>query len=109
MKSLLLFVLTSWLLCGCTPGTTDQAPVRSAPRAGSAPSADAPGGGGSVPPAPLAPSYEVSIASAEADRVRARDLCDTGEKAERRACVQAADTAYEQAKTAAETSLNAAP
>jgi hypothetical protein len=107
MRSIVLPVLTCWLLCGCAPGTDDQG--RSPPRAGISPAANAPGDGRSEPPAPLPPSYEVSIASAEADRVRARDLCDTGERAERRACVQAADAAYDHAKSAAENSRSAAP
>jgi hypothetical protein len=55
------------------------------------------------------PSYEVSIASAEADRVRARDLCDSGDQARRHACIEAADAAYDSAKRAAESSRNAAP
>ncbi len=66
-------------------------------------------GGKPAPPDVNVPSYEVSIASAEADRVRARDLCDSGDAAERHTCIGAANSAYDKAKSAAESTRNAAP
>jgi hypothetical protein len=71
------------------------------PRADGSPTSTA-FSGNAASPDDEGPSYEVSIASAEADRVRAKDLCDSGDKAQRRACLQAADAAYDKAKNSAE-------
>jgi hypothetical protein len=89
------------LLCGCSPGAKNPSvPAGVAPQR-------APAAVAAMPiraPAPVqqAPSYEVSIASAEADRVHARDVCDSTPKPERNRCLQAAETAYDRAKSAAE-------
>jgi len=48
------------------------------------------------------PSYEVGIASAEADRVHALEQCSSKSKQERAACASAADAAYEEARSAAQ-------
>ena len=48
------------------------------------------------------PSYEVAIASAQADRVHALNGCDDKQGAPRIACVRAADRAYDAARDAAE-------
>ena len=104
----LVLVMMVGALCGCAPEASPKhAPAR--PQTHGSPTATAaPAAKGATPDAD-APSYEVSIASAEADRVRARDLCDSGDKAERHTCIQAADAAYDSAKRAAESTRNAAP
>lgn len=101
MKIIPALALAVVLVCGCSPGAKNSSvPAGIAPQRTPAPLAAIP----VRAPAPVqqAPSYEVSIASAEADRVHARDLCDSTPKAERGHCLQAAETAYDQAKTAAE-------
>jgi hypothetical protein len=101
--------LMFWLLCGCTPDTHGPTPAPVLPRVGTAPSASAAAGDKSALPGGNGASYEVIIASAEADRVAARDACDSKVKAERPACTEAADAAYDQAKSAADNAHNAAP
>jgi hypothetical protein len=108
MKVAPLLPLVLWLLLGCAPDTSGPSSAGAVSDARPAPSATAAAGTPALPDATAA-SYEVSIASAEADRVRARDLCDSKVKAERAACIDAADTAYEQAKSAADSAQNAAP
>jgi hypothetical protein len=110
MKVAPLLPLVLWLLLGCAPDTGGPSSVAAVSDARRAPSVTAAGAAGTPAlPDATAASYEVSIASAEADRVRARDLCDSKVKAERAACIDAADTAYEQAKSAADSAQNAAP
>jgi len=109
MKVAPLLSLVFWLLGGCAPDAGGRTPAAVVPGAGSSGSTSAVAGGKSAPPAANAPSYEVSIASAEADRVRARDLCDSKVKAERSACIEAAEAAYAQAKSAADTADNGTP
>jgi hypothetical protein len=108
MKLAPLLPLALSLLLGCAPDTSGRSPAGAVSDARLAPSASAAAGTSALPD-PTASSYEVSIASAEADRVRARDLCDSKVKAERTACVDAADAAYDQAKSAADSAHNAAP
>jgi hypothetical protein len=103
MKMAPLLASILWTLGGCAPdaggGTASTRPIPHT--ASTAPSVGA-AVGGKAAPEENAASYEVSLASAEADRLRARDLCDTGDSARRRACIAAADAAYDQAKSAAE-------
>ena len=102
MKAFLLPPMVICMLCACapTPRSTTPTTAPALPSADGSPASTALGENASSPD-DEGPSYEVSIASAEADRVRARDLCDSGDKAERRACLQAADAAYDQAKNSA--------
>lgn len=96
------------LLCGCAP---DGKALWSMPGGSAAKVAPAPIGTAraqAAAPVPQAASYEVSIASAEADRVQARDQCDSKPKAERTGCMQAADAAYDQVKAAAQNADGAA-
>lgn len=109
MKVIPLLPLTCLLLCGCAPDTNGPTPAPAVHPKGSAPSARAAADGKPALAAANAPSYEVSIASAEADRVRARDQCDSKVKAERTACTEAADAAYDQAKSAADRAQEATP
>ena len=109
MKAAPLLPLALWLLFGCTPKTSVPSPAADAPEAGHAPSASAATARTSALPESTGASYEVSIASAQADRVQARDQCDSKVKAERAACRDAADAAYDQAKSAADSAHNAAP
>ena len=101
MKIAPLLPLMICVLCGCAPDRGGPRPAP--PRAGKASPAAAASAqaAAALPPAGPA-SYEVSIASAEADRVRAKDLCDSKPQTERRACNEAADAAYDKAKSAAE-------
>ncbi len=99
MKTFLL-ACVAVMLCACARSPRDATPIAAPAMPGAnGPTRTASGGNGAS--ADEGPSYEVSIASAEADRVRARDLCDSGDKAQRRACLQAADAAYDQAKNSA--------
>ena len=108
MNRITLLILLCALLCGCTPdpdgrtraagGTTESHPL--ATTANSATPA---------PPAEAEPSYEVSIASAAADRVHTLEECSSKAKAERATCTQAADAEYNQAKSAAESRRKGAP
>lgn len=103
MKILLRVCAISWLLAGCSSDNHEQARPRipGAPAAPPSASAAVADSGGA--------SYEVSIASAEADRIRAQEVCDSGVKAERRECMAAADAAYRQAKTAADSARDKRP
>jgi hypothetical protein len=97
------------LLYGCSP---DGKAAWSAPGGSAATVAPAPmdtARAQAAEPVPSAPSYEVSIASAQADRVQGRDQCDAKPKAVRSACMQAADDAYDQAKSAAQDSDGTPP
>ena len=59
--------------------------------------------GGAAPSANAgSPSYEVTIASAQADRVHALNGCDVKQGATRAACVRQADATYDSARAAAE-------
>jgi hypothetical protein len=109
VKVISLLPLMLWLLCGCAPDSSGPNQVQGAPRTHDSPAVSVAAAGQPALPDINQPSYEVSIASAEADRVRARDLCDSGDKEQRHACIQAADAAYDRAKTAAESTRNAAP
>ena len=87
------------MLCGCSPRDAGLVATRaSGPAAGVTSRA----GAGRQVPADTSPSYEVIIASAGADRVRAREVCDAKLKLERAACNLEVDAAYDQAKQAAE-------
>jgi hypothetical protein len=92
------------LLCGCAPDGKAPWSTSGGPAEKVAPSAIGTSQAQPAAPAPSAASYEVTIASAAADRVQARDLCDSKPKAVRTACMQAADAAYDQTKSAAESS-----
>ena len=63
----------------------------------------------SRPNADSRPSYEVSIASAGADRVHAMETCDAKPKPERAGCRAAADAAFNKAKADADASHEASP
>ncbi len=97
--ALCLFVL---LLCGCAPEGKAPWSAPSGPAAKAAPLPIGINRAQAAAPLPSTASYEVSIASAEADRIHARDLCDSKPKEARGACLQAADAAYDQAKSAAD-------
>jgi hypothetical protein len=84
-------------LSGCTSHTADPAV---APARGGA--QNMPLSAAVAAPHAVAPSYEVSIASAQADRVQALEACDSKPKMERVACNREADSAYDSAKAEAE-------
>lgn len=109
MKVAPLLPLLFWLLCACAPQASGPGAAPAKPRAASSPSTSAGNVAALTLPATYAASYEVSIASAEADRVRARELCDSKAKVERSACNEAADAAYDQAKSAADGAHIAGP
>jgi hypothetical protein len=95
-------------LCACTPDARNASgALRPVPSGSPNPSATV---GVTTAPLPTeeAASYEVSIASAQADRVRARDQCDSQPMAARKACRAAADGAYDRAKSAADSADNRA-
>ena len=100
-KMAMLLALVFWTLGGCAPDTGGPAPAPEQPHASTAPSVTS-AVSGKAAPEEFTESFEVSLASAEADRVRARDLCDKGDSAQRRTCLGAADAAYDKAKSAAE-------
>ena len=109
MRLVALLPLMFWVLGGCAPDASGSKQAQQAPRTQGSAMASAAPGAKSAPSDVNEPSYEVSIASAEADRVRARELCDSGDLAQRHACIAAADAAYDRAKSVAETTRNAAP
>lgn len=109
MRAAPLLPLVLGLLFGCTPKTNGPSPTTRVPEARHAPSASAAAARTAALSDSTGASYEVSIASAQADRVQARDQCDSKVKAERAACLEAADAAYDQAKSAADSAHNAAP
>lgn len=89
-------------LCGCARQPHEESAPAAKRAAGTAATTPAP------PPSPAKsasadrPSYDVAIASAQADRVHALNGCDDKQGAPRAACVRAADSAYDQARDAAE-------
>jgi hypothetical protein len=95
--------LLCMLLGACAPDTAG--PTKAAAPS-SAPIAHAPKATAAV--ADDGPSYEVSIASAAADRAHALDECSSKSKPQRAACTQAADAAFNDAKGAAEIKRKAA-
>ncbi len=105
MKISLLLASMLTVTCGCSPGAGSAPPETN--RVG--PSAGAIATAKPAPPDVFAPSYEVSIASAQADRVRARDQCEVQPAAQRKSCREAADKAYDQAKSAADATDNKTP
>jgi hypothetical protein len=101
MKLLPSISLVVALLCGCTPRAQPQA-ANAAPAAQGAPAPVRTAVVQAAAPVEQATSYEVSIASAQADRVHARDQCDSKPKVARPSCFQQADAVYDQLKSAAE-------
>jgi hypothetical protein len=101
MNRTALLTLLCALLCGCTPDPDGRSTAAGA-TAGSRPLATTANSTEPAPPAEVEPSYEVSIASAAADRLHALEGCSSKAKVERATCTQAADAEYEQAKSAAE-------
>ena len=95
-------ILLCALLCGCTPDPDGRTTAAGA-TTGGRPLATTANSTTAASPAEVEPSYEVSIASAAADRVHALEGCSSKAKAERTTCTQAADAEYDQAKSAAET------
>ena len=98
-------------LCGCARDAGDSGSAAAKPAAGTAAAAvaaaaTAPAGKPATAASPSAsdsvPSYEVAIASAQADRVHALNGCDNKQGAPRIACVRAADKEYDAAREAAE-------
>ena len=101
MNRTTLLALLCALACGCTPEpdgrtATTGGTMASWPPTTSADSTTA------APSVESGTSYEVSIASAAADRVHALEGCGSKAKPERASCTQAADAEYDQAKSAAE-------
>ena len=94
--------LMTWILWGCTPNASGPSPVRPPQPASSPHSAGTPSEAKSWPAPTYAASYEVSIASAQADRVRARDHCDSQPPAERKTCREVADQVFDRTKGAAD-------
>jgi hypothetical protein len=109
MKVPPLLPLMFWLLCGCTPNTSGPTPGSAVARAAGSRATSAAANEQAAMPGANAASYEVSIASAEADRVQAVDLCGSKVKAARPGCIAAADAAYDQAKSAAQSARSANP
>jgi hypothetical protein len=99
MKPISPLPLLVVLLCGCTPRAQ---PTAAAPAAQDAPPPVRTAVMQTAATGQQAASYEVSIASAQADRVHARDACDSKPKAARANCFQAAEDVYDQAKRTAE-------
>jgi hypothetical protein len=93
-------------LCGCARDAGHGVPAAAQPAAVTAAAATAPAGKPAPAASPAAsdsvPSYEVAIASAQADRVRALNGCDDKQGAPRVACIRAADKEYDEVREAAE-------
>jgi len=106
MKISPLLSLMLTVTCGCSPGAGNAPPETSRYVR---PSAGAIGTAKPAPPDVDAASYEVTIASAQADRVRARDQCEVQPAAQRKSCREAADKAFDQAKSAADATDNKIP
>ena len=99
--ALLTVLCACLLLCGCAPGPDGRTTAAGGTTESRPPPTTA--NSTTATPAPeVEPSYEVSIASAAADRVHALEGCGSKAKAERATCTQAADANYDQAKSAAE-------
>ena len=102
MKAVPVMIIATLALCGCAQ-RADQEPAPAAkPAAGTAAPSVAQLPGAAESASPDGPSYEVAIASAQADRVRALNGCDDKQGAARAACVRAADAAFDQARDGAE-------
>ncbi len=100
------------ILCGCAPDASSPGavgPPQGLSRRNSAVSPEMAG----VATSPLSPtdaaSYEVIIASAQADRVRSHEQCDAKPPAERKSCREAADEAFDQAEGAADSADSQSP
>jgi hypothetical protein len=100
-NALALSVLVLW---GCSPDR--DSPVATPLSGARIPSdVNTNAGAASAPSRPTAdsyPSYEVSIASAGADRVHALETCDAQPKPERAECKAKADAAFNKAKADAD-------
>ena len=88
--------------CACAPEGTGPSAHSALPSATEPKAPQAPAAAKQAVPDDPGPSYEVSIASAEADRVHALEQCSSKNKAEHAACASAADAAYDQARSAAD-------
>ena len=90
------------LLLGCSSSGNGGAPGPAL--ANGASSAESPATASAQAPAPALsdPSYEVAIATAQADRMHALEVCDAKGKPERSACNKEADAAYDGAKATAQ-------
>jgi hypothetical protein len=101
----IIVMMGALLLCGCARDADRARPTTGKPAATAASSAITADAGtrqaaGAI--LPSTPSYEVAIASAQADRVHALNGCDGKQGASRAACVREADRAYDEARSAAE-------
>jgi hypothetical protein len=97
-----LSIIAALALCGCARDK-DHAAGAGAQRAAVPPAAAAKAAAAPTEPAsPISPSYEVAIASAQADRVHAINGCDDKQGAAHLACVREADRVYDHARDAAE-------
>ncbi len=107
-NALALGVLILW---GCSPDRDSPAatPLSSARITMALNTTADAAGATSSPIADSRPSYEVSIASAGADRVHAMETCDAKSKPERAGCRAAADAAFNKAKADADASHEASP
>lgn len=102
MRVLRLLAFNGLLLLGCSSSGNGGAPGPTL--ANGASSAEPPGTASAQAPAPVLsdPSYEVAVATAQAERMHALEVCDAKGKAERSACNKEADAAYDGAKVAAQ-------
>lgn len=89
-------IVGTLVLCGCARDAGHGVPEAAKP------AATAPASKPASPASAVAPSYEVAIASAQADRVHALNGCDDKQGAPRVACVRAADKEYDEARETAE-------
>ena len=103
-----IMIIGALLLSGCAresdhaaPGPSRPTVTAAAPTAAAAPAIALPGEQAQPTGASL-PSYEVALASAQADRVHAVNGCDTKQGTPRAACVREADRGYDEARAAAE-------
>ena len=102
-----LVVMAALALPGCSRGTEHVAPAAQKPAAASnAAASNVPRDTGQPARQRDAeaslPSYEVALASAQADRVHALNACDDKRGASRAACVREADRTYDEAREVAE-------
>lgn len=102
MRLIQVLPLSYLMLSGCSPGGNDAAPGPVVLNRASSVESPATASAQARAPVVSDPSYEVAVASAQADRVHALEVCDAKSKSERVACGREADAAYDTAKTAAQ-------
>lgn len=102
MSAVPIMVIGTLALCGCARQPHEESAPAAKRAAGTAATTDTQRPSPANSASADRPSYEVAIASAQADRVHALNSCDDKQGAPRAACVRAADSAYDQSRGAAE-------